>query len=152
MRGETEGYFKLFQRYLRFQSTLPMRGETPAEGREEGWKLISIHSPHAGRDGLAAGKGGLSWQFQSTLPMRGETNPSLKYLPTLKLISIHSPHAGRDQKLLIFIWQHDYFNPLSPCGERPWTPRSSWMPVSISIHSPHAGRDDFEWLDIRIYR
>jgi len=56
-----------------FQSTLPMRGETAI--------IIRCN---------------VSKQFQSTLPMRGETQLSICLFFRF-LISIHSPHAGRDR-------------------------------------------------------
>ncbi len=56
---------------------------------------ISIHSPHAGRDfGIA-------------------------YVAAAGSISIHSPHAGRDGVCNSLYHIYKYFNPLSPCGERP---------------------------------
>ena len=55
-----------------FQSTLPMRGETKFAENLKVIKVISIHSPHAGRD-----------------------NNALDGFKVLN-ISIHSPHAGRD--------------------------------------------------------
>jgi len=72
MRGETLRGFS-FDRAALFQSTLPMRGETGWDTNPWVWVVISIHSPHAGRDGCAI-SGALYDQ----------------------LISIHSPHAGRD--------------------------------------------------------
>jgi len=56
-----------------FQSTLPMRGETRDFSHGAVIKTISIHSPHAGRDGWMAKNWSRERRFQSTLPMRGET-------------------------------------------------------------------------------
>ena len=56
---------------------------------------ISIHSPHAGRD------------------------LSRLSLLTKQHISTHSPHVGRDVPWFVLIHPARYFNPLSPCGERP---------------------------------
>ena len=55
-----------------FQSTRPMRGATcePICGR--GFRLVSIHAPHAGRDAIV---------LRVNLHV---------------LVSIHAPHAGRD--------------------------------------------------------
>ena len=43
------------------------------------------------------------------------------------LISIHAPHAGSDMAFFIIPHFYFYFNPRSPCGERPWSmpPRPS---------------------------
>ena len=57
-----------------FQSTRPMRGATQPCFPEADQPAISIHAPHAGRDGQSGAN-----------------------LPPLGQISIHAPHAGRDQ-------------------------------------------------------
>ena len=36
-----------------------------------------------------------------------------------------------------------YFNPHSPCGERPYGIVKKWLLTAISIHTPHAGSDRF---------
>jgi len=101
-----------------FQSTLPMRGETCEWADYPTKVLISIHSPHAGRDMPSPGCKHRQPIFQSTLPMRGET------------LSRYS--------FAISLWN---FNPLSPCGERPPSSKICADNLPISIHSPHAGRD-----------
>ena len=56
--------------------------------------------------------------FQSTLPMWGATrNPGT--LGVLSHISIHAPHVGSDQERRGGHGAYHYFNPRSPCGERP---------------------------------
>ena len=79
---------------------------------------ISIHAPHAGRDGKSMNLTAARELFQSTRPMRGATAVVCVQEP-LTLISIHAPHAGRDsaQRLLAVVM------------------------LPISIHAPHAGRD-----------
>ena len=110
----------MFQQWhtMKFQSTLPMRGETWTLEDFLQRGLISIHSPHAGRDPnlctlsvpcsnfnplSPCGERRFNHyinlvfrKFQSTLPMRGETDFDLYRVYKLK-ISIHSPHAGRDK-------------------------------------------------------
>ena len=56
--------------------------------------------------------------FQSTLPLRGATKI---YNDTLRMlsISIHAPLAGSDIYRRPDQRGHPYFNPRSPCGERP---------------------------------
>ena len=58
--------------------------------------VISIHTPLAGSDSLLCGRYQYN-KFQSTLPLRGATSRLLR--------SIRVPK---------------YFNPHSPCGERPY--------------------------------
>ena len=147
---------------LQFQSTRPVWGATQAHGirscapgyfnprapcgarrRVVAVQLpvagISIHAPHAGRDGKADADdvgGG---------------------------ISIHAPHAGRDFSPASFRSTGSDFNPRAPCGARPIASNAlktrstfqSTRPMrgatkalrhvpllpAISIHAPHAGRD-----------
>ena len=101
-----------------FQSTLPAWGETEKRRRGGAVRAISIHSPRMGRDPLRGPGQRPMRRFQSTLPAWGET------------INAHtSPTKGQ------------YFNPLSPHGER--LVRDIWHGNTpfISIHSPRMGRD-----------
>ena len=100
-----------------FQSTLPMRGETPIQLEE--W--------------LEPGK------FQSTLPMRGETVLA-GAVDFGSNISIHSPHAGRDRAVRVFQFGHD-ISIHSPHAGRDYGREALLNDIRISIHSPHAGRD-----------
>ncbi len=56
--------------------------------------------------------------IQSTLPMRGATYPRLRWP-----------------------WFGSYFNPRSPCGERPPVFDKKGVMTLISIHAPRAGSD-----------
>ena len=56
-----------------FQSTRPMRGATSDTGAIRSETAISIHAPHAGRDGLFFLLLLCFFKFQSTRPMRGAT-------------------------------------------------------------------------------
>ena len=58
-----------------------------------------------------------------------------------KKISIHTPHAGSDAKLKRLQQSTLYFNPHSPCGERPEEAFAKMENTTISIHTPHAGSD-----------
>ena len=102
-------------------------------------KIISIHSPLAGRDVL----------------------PDVYEL--VHDISIHSPLAGRDNLEPVHLHARKHFNPLAPRGARrplltlsgsscifqstrpsrgeTMYPGDSSAPGKISIHSPLAGRD-----------
>ena len=77
------------------QSTLPLRGATSADNCNSPRRVISIHTPLAGSD-----------RFQRRLFRRG-------------VISIHTPLAGSDLQMAEPSSLHRYFNPHSPCGERP---------------------------------
>jgi len=48
--GERQTNFRSFTKSVKFQSTLPMRGETAGYVSAMAYNEISIHSPHAGRD------------------------------------------------------------------------------------------------------
>ena len=100
-----------------------MRGATPSSTVIPSKTSISIHAPHAGRDGGVPAPSPDPVPFQSTRPMRGAT-PCPCSSWTLSCISIHAPHAGRDRVVLAR-----------------QIPR-----VVISIHAPHAGRDDLDAL------
>ncbi len=152
---------------LSFQSTLPMRGETCASCHLRELFLISIHSPHAGRDRSGPYVLYQFFIFQSTLPMRGETAKSVKYHDPVDFNPL-SPCGERHW--FVSDPQHRLnFNPLSPCGERQIVVDyfnnhkefQSTLPMRgetqlaadlriifpISIHSPHAGRDLLERLE-----
>ena len=113
------------------------RQETRCQQDQE--REISIHSPHTGRDyyynyynsrlldfnplsphgeRLDKVQQPVNLEiFQSTLPTRGETAHAREE-DWLTIISIHSPHTGRDRYQSRCIKFGDYFNPLSPHGER----------------------------------
>ena len=81
----------------KFQSTLPSRGATVAQGGELlQYPPISIHAPLAGSDGADYNVETFLYAFQSTLPSRGAT---CQAVPSLRISR--------------------YFNPRSPRGERP---------------------------------
>ena len=78
---------------------------------------ISIHSPRAGRD----------CRYPNA--------------PLITQISIHSPRMGRDLLRGVPSEGQEYFNPLSPHGERPEKKFTLYDFSYISIHSPRMGRD-----------
>ena len=119
-----------------------MRGATRYASEFGKRRLISIHTPHAGSDLYSLFKTARSVGFQSTLPMRGATRTASgkywlceisihtphagsdvcrgpRYQDTT--ISIHTPHAGSDRSAARYAPNRAYFNPHSPCGERPKT-------------------------------
>ena len=133
---------------------------------------ISIHTPLAGRDGIALYDCRVQYGFQSTRPSRGATASALKP-STVLCISIHTPLAGRDDKdIPKWVWLKD-FNPHAPRGARRYLQASliskclfqSTRPsrgatrgqqicaqlIVISIHTPLAGRDLIE-CDRQLHR
>ena len=100
-----------------FQSTRPMRGATNDWGTGSFDWEISIHAPHAGRDGSDTEAPASLFRFQSTRPMRGATG------------------------LFILIWASVIFQSTRPMRGA----TNHWKEFNgentISIHAPHAGRD-----------
>ena len=84
-----------FQRWLKFQSTRPLRGATSFPNLQSVSLLISIHAPLAGRDLSLCSGITLRPLFQSTRPLRGATLTDGAVI-TLDL----------------------HFNPRAPCGAR----------------------------------
>ena len=95
IREETPWTTRALQPAPKFQSTLPIREETRVVARVAGRRA-----------------------FQSTLPIREETR---------------ARSAGRSGRR--------HFNPLFPYGKRPWSPPCGAGHERISIHSSHTGRD-----------
>ena len=123
---------------MKFQSTLPAWGETAYVRAADMISPFQSTLPAWGETHLY-GQGIRTNEFQSTLPAWGET-VALVFLLAHIAISIHSPRMGRDSRggedmmeELISIHSPrmgrdpfpsgcsgcpDYFNPLSPHGER----------------------------------
>ena len=79
-----------------FQSMLPVRGATSLCRLISQYTSISIHAPRAGSD------------------LDGEVLSLVHFV-----ISIHAPRAGSDLVPGCLGHRPSYFNPCSPCGERP---------------------------------
>ena len=77
--------------------------------------------------------------FQSTLPVWGAT-PSFRQSRLRCVISIHAPRVGSDGASVWQVCPAAYFNPRSPCGERPGGWKYTAAAV-ISIHAPRVGSD-----------
>ena len=78
--------------------------------------------------------------FQSTLPVWGAT-ARIGEQPVYNYISIHAPRVGSDHYAHSFFWLDFYFNPRSPCGERPYSLIWNDFFRDISIHAPRVGSD-----------
>jgi len=101
-----------------FQSTLPVWEETRSRRYVFVFRVISIHSPRVGRDGIIWCVCSCLSQFQSTLPVWEETS------------SIFFNTIGKQFQSTLPVWEetirppawkacNQNFNPLSPCGKRP---------------------------------
>ena len=147
----------------KFQSTLPMRGATlfhpsgcdakkdfnphsPCGERQRRGnvprllQMISIHTPHAGSDGI----GRYVWVndvISIHTPHAGSDFCRHDQIVFLRHISIHTPHAGSDHTTQRKMASHSHFNPHSPCGERRQQILNYLALLDISIHTPHAGSD-----------
>ena len=145
-----------------FQSTLPLRGATPAHGDLLEDARISIHTPLAGSDFAELRRLAHVRKFQSTLPLRGATfrrfhaHAPRRFQSTLPLrgatrirrqtnnaskISIHTPLAGSDPSSTAIGHGSASFQSTLPL-------RGATCPVcdfdarnQISIHTPLAGSD-----------
>ena len=78
----------------RFQLTRPMRGATSASAAKELEKIISTHTPHAGRDTITAIVSPPCLYFNSHAPCGARRWTSTN--AGRAEISTHTPHAGRD--------------------------------------------------------
>ncbi len=58
-----------------------------------------------------------------------------------------NPLCGERQAIEKYCGQLRYFNPRSPCGERPGSSVQAIASDGISIHAPHAGSDGLDCID-----
>ena len=146
----------------RFQSTLPMRGETmvachrmrsyinfnPLSPCGERLYLVKEYYYDAKFQSTLPMRGETQSidrkrqrsTFQSTLPMRGETS-QFQVLHKICQISIHSPHAGRDEPVESTAEYYQLFQSTLPMRGETNQFQVLHKICQISIHSPHAGRD-----------
>ena len=95
MRGATVS-LQQKQKAPPFQSTRPMRGATVHPQLACPRMGISIHAPHAGRDGHQGSDIGNDSDFNPRAPCGARQNCPMQVGYDVE-ISIHAPHAGRDQ-------------------------------------------------------
>ena len=145
-----------------FQSTPPVWAETSYNDIFPVVVLISIHSARVGGDSAAF------WVFDSSHEISihsarvGGDDAGRSYYST-QGISIHSARVGGDVISLSFVLFSLHFNPLRPCGRRPFdfalndicpefqstppvwaeTVQNAYLRISnlISIHSARVGGD-----------
>ena len=143
-----------------FQSTRPMRGATHGLSQSYCDRRVSIHAPHAGRDGFLDAplcfcisfnprapcgarlarslSANAEREFQSTRPMRGATT-ACTLSRSARGVSIHAPHAGRDSREQRRIGRSLSFNPRAPCGARPARTIEDWVESEFQSTRPMRG-------------
>ena len=147
---------------LKFQSTPPARGATPAvESAPRARTRFNPRPPRGGRRYSSMACCGIS-SFQSTPPARGATAGRRTCRPGAR-VSIHAPRAGGDTRSRPRWARRSCFNPRPPRGGRQRaalellgkylfqsTPPArgatpsiniSIAPAAVSIHAPRAGGD-----------
>ena len=117
MRGATPALRSAVSKLL-FQSTLPMRGATQADKLLLVSGAISIHTPHAGSDLLRPACTCPALPISIHTPHAGSDSRVGSCAIIGHVISIHTPHAGSDSQRVRSRLQPADFNPHSPCGER----------------------------------
>ena len=118
--GERRVAFRGSATDAQFQSTLPLRGTT--RDLSTGKTITKFQSTLPLRGATGVHRTGTAFHiFQSTLPLRGATRGPT-FLMTVLTISIHAPLAGSDRRPTARPSAMCYFNPRSPCGERPTDP------------------------------
>ena len=144
-----------------FQSTLPVWGATIFNQIRRNLKYFNPRSPCGERLPSFTSQG-FTNPFQSTLPVWGATVGTYAEV-NRSTISIHAPRVGSDSGGPENIRDGEYFNPRSPCGERPRQDCRNYricvfqstLPVwgatnartdkivlyIISIHAPRVGSD-----------
>ena len=154
-----------------------MRGATKIFPTMQRRSPISIHAPHAGRDGVLGPCSYQNTYFNPRAPCGARPHVRDGQLKAAAIsihaphagrdpaprpggirynISIHAPHAGRDARHSNWTGFFPYFNPRAPCGARRQNPLRRSGSCGISIHAPHAGRDadreaSKKWNEISIH-
>ena len=102
--------------------------------------MISIHAPHAGRDGgVTVSNGPKVSRFQSTRPMRGATE-SVAMSRDKAIFQSTRPMRGATCLLRRCLFRQE-FQSTRPMRGATWEQDCSGERYCISIHAPHAGRD-----------
>ena len=132
--------FQVFQQ-RQFQSTLPVWGATsrfsaPAHIPPD----FNPRSPCGER--LRQGRSQIPHQgFQSTLPVWGATSHLFLLASLLRIFQSTLPVWGATSGSSKMAKFEEYFNPRSPCGERPEDCCKCGESFTISIHAPRVGSD-----------
>ena len=106
-----------------FQPTLPVRGATRNGQGDRSHEHFSTHAPRAGSDPRLRVDGGDHMPISTHAPRAGSDQHPLHVVRPV-VISTHAPRAGSDAWRGWRRSRPAYFNPRSPCGERPTVPGS----------------------------
>ena len=133
-----------------FQLTRPMRGATGVTPQTIRDRIISTHTPHAGRDSGAYSYR-MSQQISTHTPHAGR-DATERLWANYEKISTHTPHAGRD-KCVFSIDRNISISTHTPHAGRDEVRAFTPEVYFISTHTPHAGRDfALGWIPyIRFY-
>ncbi len=124
-----------------FQSTLPVWGATDTHVCMPRCLAFQSTLPVWGATWLWSRGTRSRMEFQSTLPVWGATK-RFAVLARNHDISIHTPRVGSDGCCHNPLGTgRKYFNPHSPCGERPDSFQMLDSAIKISIHTPRVGSD-----------
>ena len=124
----------------RFQSTLSLRRATLTAHVAHGEGEISIHALLAESDSISPSRRQAAARFQSTLSLRRATLLSLRRAAVGRFQSTLSLRRATPPAYPPSSWQ-SYFNPRSPCGERPGRVLLGPHRQDISIHALLAESD-----------
>ena len=113
MRGATAGRRRLLNRYV-FQSTLPVRGATGADGQVWGARGISIHAPREGSDIFPAASSASWLAISIHAPREGSDCISSAITMLALKISIHAPREGSDGGGNAVVFPHTRFQSTLP--------------------------------------
>ena len=127
------------------------------KAKQEAEQDISTHAPRAGSDAILTGSAQTGayfnprspcgerlveafiiythFKFQPTHPVRGATS-LIRARFGVVVISTHAPRAGSDSIDSLYNSFFVYFNPRSPCGERPQQATRLFHPDNFNPRSP----------------
>ena len=94
-----------------------MRGATQCPPSAWGWRPISIHAPHAGRDITTPG----TWKAPADFNPRAPCGARRRRCPVAPQWTDFNPHAPCGARLDLIppsAFRTPYFNPHAPCGAR----------------------------------
>ena len=125
--------------FYRFQSTLPLRGATPAKQRAVMNRRISIHAPLTGSDIRVSAIKCYICDFNPRSPY-GERPVKFVCDRGVSHISIHAPLTGSDPASWTRSGRSTDFNPRSPYGERPYPASPPRPTANFNPRSPYGER------------
>ena len=139
MRGATFYVLPLVGHNLSFNPRAPCGARLYLCIEADTRLVVSIHTPHAGRDLMAQGER-LSAVVSIHAPHAGRDQGALTERLAV-VVSIHAPHAGRDRAVRVRISRSRGFQSTRPMRGATLRRKERGRRKTVSIHAPHAGRD-----------